>query len=314
MQVKDTNWKTSLTSIKNSNQFKQGDNWVKKNGIWVKEYQPSLAFDDYIVVFELAKKVDSSTTLVLSGSPANMFSYDLMGANQAVLKTTNNTTAAKLLDVTADHKYLGIKSLAANTSGKLGGRPLFSSNSLVTKILKLDPEDYTSIFYPLVRSSLLVSVPPVLPPSVVSLQSAFTGATNFNDPNISQWDMKNVTTLAQLFYNCPNFNQPLDNWDVSKVGNFSGIFSNSTSFNQPLDSWNVANGAIFSQMFQGASKFNQPLSSWDVSNGTNFQAMFRFATTMAQDLSMWVPTKATSWGQFYEDSGMTSAQVPAAFR
>ena len=30
--------------------------------------------------------------------------------------------------------------------------------------------------------------------------------------------------MSRMFYNCENFNQPLDNWDVSSVTNMSEMF------------------------------------------------------------------------------------------
>ena len=43
-----------------------------------------------------------------------------------------------------------------------------------------------------------------------------------------------------MFYNCSNFNQPLDKWDTSNVINATGMFMNCRNFNQNINNWNVS--------------------------------------------------------------------------
>jgi surface protein len=46
--------------------------------------------------------------------------------------------------------------------------------------------------------------------------------------------------MSGMFYNCINFNQPLNSWNVSKVTTFQLMFYNADSFNQNLSSWNIS--------------------------------------------------------------------------
>ena len=46
----------------------------------------------------------------------------------------------------------------------------------------------------------------------------FSWARSF-DSDISNWNVSNVTSMIEMFYNSDAFNQNLNKWDVSKVRN-----------------------------------------------------------------------------------------------
>lgn len=159
----------------------------------------------------------------------------------------------------------------------------------------------------------LIKVPAVRPNSTqTSFNSFLNGASRFNDPSISEWDMSGVTNLvgffgyctvfdqslanwdtsevlymADMFRGAKAFNQPLDTWDVSKVRNMSGLFRETNLFNQPLDSWNTGSATNMEYMFAETMSFNQPLDNWDVSNVTTMRRMFWFASAFTQPLPSW---------------------------
>lgn len=159
----------------------------------------------------------------------------------------------------------------------------------------------------------LIKVPAVRPNSTqTSFNSFLNGASRFNDPSISEWDMSGVTNLvgffgyctvfdqslanwdtsevlymADMFRGAKAFNQPLDTWDVSKVRNMSGLFRETNLFNQPLDSWNTGSATNMEYMFAETMSFNQPLDNWDVSNVTTMRRMFWFASAFDQPLPSW---------------------------
>jgi surface protein len=167
-------------------------------------------------------------------------------------------------------------------------------------------------------ASKLISVPEHIPSTVTDLSYFFQNNTIFNDPNISKWDVSNVTTFAQAFNSAKAFNQPLNDWKMSHVTNISGMFLFTDSFNQPLDkwdtssiikmdmaftyaktfnqninNWNVSKVTTMNDMFKTASRFNQPLDKWDVSNVTTMDSMFRDATLFNQNIGTWRPVKVT---------------------
>ena len=139
----------------------------------------------------------------------------------------------------------------------------------------------------------------------------------FNQP-IGNWNVEQVTTMRQMFYQCPLFNQslvhwrpvcvetvrqmfdstgaysqPMNDWATHECADFSLMFYNS-KFNANLTGFDVSRGTNFANMFQDAQMFNQPLSSWNVSAATDLSFMFFRATTFNGDVSTWrtpnVPT------------------------
>ena len=68
----------------------------------------------------------------------------------------------------------------------------------------------------------------------------FSKATSFNQ-DLSAWDVRNVTTMNQMFYSAQSFNQDLSAWDVSNVTDMRQMFFQMTDFNQDLSAWNVSN-------------------------------------------------------------------------
>ena len=173
----------------------------------------------------------------------------------------------------------------------------------------------------------LVSVPQHIPPTVTRVEGMFSGATIFNDPNISKWDTKNIgsffqmftnakafnqninnwnmskaTSLGWMFYGATSFNQPLDKWDVSKVQDMGRMFEGATSFNQNINSWNTSSVGSMAVMFWNAKAFNQPLNNWNTSNVTTFNSMFLGASSFNQPLDKWNTSKATSTMQMFTDA------------
>lgn len=61
------------------------------------------------------------------------------------------------------------------------------------------------------------------------------------------------------------FNQDISNWDVSNVTNMANMFVGARDFNQDISNWDVSNVTNMSQMFMGAENFDKDISNWDVS-------------------------------------------------
>ena len=140
----------------------------------------------------------------------------------------------------------------------------------------------------------------------------FRGCTNFNG-DLSNWDVSNVTSLAQMFYscnaftgkglenwdissadaieymffNCPNFNGKIGGWNTSGVTTMRYVFQQCSIFNQDISSWDTSLVTRMNNMFQDAFEFNQPLNSWDVSSCVDFASMFKNATKFNQPLNNW---------------------------
>lgn len=211
---------------------------------------------------------------------------------------------------------------------------LYQGNSRIAGcILSLDhwgeQSGVTKAQYGLHGAPKLASVPDRIPSTVTDLSDFFEGATVFNDPNVSKWDVSNVTKFTRMFYQAQAFNQPLNDWNIAKAENIAIMFGFASAFNQPLDMWNTSNvtdmsGAFnyakaFNQninswdvskttrmndMFYRASQFNQPLDKWNVANVTTMANMFRNTTVFNQDIGSWRPAKVTNMDYMFASNAV----------
>lgn len=101
--------------------------------------------------------------------------------------------------------------------------------------------------------------------NVTYMEYAFACANKFNG-DISGWDVSNVITTEAMFFECRNFNCNIGNWNVSKVEAMNSMFSGCEKFNQDLSRWDVRNVKVMVNIFAGCRNFNQDLSKWDLSN------------------------------------------------
>lgn len=98
---------------------------------------------------------------------------------------------------------------------------------------------------------------------------------NFN-PDITNWNVSNITTMSQMLHTCPGFNRDLSNWDVSNVTNFYQTFYNCPILDFDPSVWNISNAASMQYMFhdQGAITWDQArldnvMSSWGAQSVQN---------------------------------------------
>lgn len=129
----------------------------------------------------------------------------------------------------------------------------------------------------------VLTVPESLPSSVNSLQRAFLGSDNFNDPNVVGWDVSNVSIFSGTFDGCTKFNQPIGVWDMSNARTIDTMFSNATNFNQPISDWNTRNVTNMIGLLSGDIESYKPPS---------------------QDLSMWCVPLLTDYAHSNKLSGL----------
>jgi surface protein len=121
----------------------------------------------------------------------------------------------------------------------------------------------------------------------------FFNCTNFNSP-LNNWDVSNAIDMTLMFGNVSTFNQDISSWNVSNVTDMSDMFFNASAFNQDISSWDVSNAIDMTLMFFNASAFNQDISSWNVSNVTDMTQMFFGATAFNQNISSWNVSNVTN--------------------
>ena len=110
-------------------------------------------------------------------------------------------------------------------------------------------------------------------------------------PNISGWDVSNVTNMKNLFRKYEYFDENLGRWDVSNVENMYGMFSGCTNYTgDGLDEWGKKVGKVInmSYMFDECENLIVNLGSWDVSNVEDMTEMFFRCTNFTGDgLDAW---------------------------
>ncbi len=75
---------------------------------------------------------------------------------------------------------------------------------------------------------------------------------------IGDWDVSNVTDMAEMFLAAHYFNQPIGNWNVSKVANMNYMFYKATHFKQFIGNWNVSSVETYNNFAPGLSDGDRP--------------------------------------------------------
>ena len=135
-------------------------------------------------------------------------------------------------------------------------------------------------------------------------------------PNINNWNIRNVVSLANAFISATNFNSDISEWDTSNVITFENMFFAASNFNQNISAnvihkngtsyvaWNTKNVVSFENTFQDAISFNNgetednndidhPLS-WDTTSATIFEKMFYGTSSFNQSMYRSEVTLTTS--------------------
>ena len=256
-------------------------------------------------------------SMASSGSVSNLTTYDfelgLFGDVNVSIDWGDSTPASVATTAgVVSHTYATSGQYEIRVSGSLTGfgqdpdswdEPLTGAEYL-TGVSSFGDIGLQSLAYAFYGAVNLVSVPSVLPSTVVSLEDTFWQADSFNDASISEWDTGNVTNMKWVFEEAPSFNQDINGWDTSSVTSMEEMFNEATSFNQSLNSWDTSSVTYMEGMFEGATSFNQDISGWDTSSVTNMDEMFEDATSFNQDISDWDTSSVTDMSSMFE--GATS--------
>ncbi len=124
------------------------------------------------------------------------------------------------------------------------------------------------------------------------LSYMFKGCSSLKivDPQ-GKWKLQNVRTLLAMFEDCSQFNDPkIANWDIRNVETLNRTFCRATSFNVKIDNWEVGKVTNMSQTFQGCLNFKgEGLEKWatKVNRVTNFYCTFYGCKTLNFDPTDW---------------------------
>jgi len=99
-----------------------------------------------------------------------------------------------------------------------------------------------------------------------SLQRMFMGATLVN-PDVSNWDVSNISIFASMFRNAPAANPDVSNWVTSSLSGVFSMFRNAVSFNRDLSNWNISQlsnaGSLFDGSGLSAGNYDRLLVGWN---------------------------------------------------
>ena len=263
-------------------------------------------------------------SMASSGSVSNLTTYDfelgLFGDVNVSIDWGDSTPASVATTAgVVSHTYATSGQYEIRVSGSLTGfgqdpdsydEPLIGAEYL-TGVSSFGTLGLTSLAYAFYGAVNLVSVPSVLPSTVVSLEDTFWEAGSFNDASISEWDTGNVTSMEEMFTEASSFDQSLNSWNTSSVTSMEEMFEDATSFNQDINGWDTSSVTNLSEMFDGATSFNQDISDWDTSSVTDMNGMFESASAFNQSLSSWNVSLVTSMQNMLSNSAMSSANYAA---
>lgn len=75
----------------------------------------------------------------------------------------------------------------------------------------------TSLVRAFLNCSNILLVPDDIPPTVTTINGIFVAATSFNGPEVSGWNVENVTNMGSAFFTASSFNQDLTSWCVTNI-------------------------------------------------------------------------------------------------
>jgi hypothetical protein len=177
------------------------------------------------------------------------------------------------------HEYTAAGTYIVKVSGTMKAyqRASFddlAGQNLLTHIRSFGKLGIKSFRYAFIRCTGLISVPKYLPKSISNMGYMFYSCSGaaFN-PNVSAWDVSNVTTMNDMFCNCSGatFNPNVSNWDVSNVTNMSWMFTNCSgaafrggrgTAGTGVASWQLRQAGVNCVSFMAGAKI-QPASYMD---------------------------------------------------
>jgi len=123
-------------------------------------------------------------------------------------------------------------------------------------------------------------------PVIDSLRRCIRNTSATSIDGLDEWNMGDVTDMAEMFREAASFNQDISPWDTSRVTNMAEMFREASSFNQDISPWDTSRVTNMNRMFLGSDLFNQPIGSWNTSNVSDMAFMF-FGSDFNQDISSW---------------------------
>lgn len=126
----------------------------------------------------------------------------------------------------------------------------------------------------------------------INIWRAFGFMTSLTSIDVSNWNMKNATTLAQMFYGCKSLRSvDVSGWQFPKATAMNSLFEGCETLQSvDVSKWNTSNIQLMNWVFFGCTNLSTlDLSGWNVSNATDMTEMFAgcYKLTTLGDVSNW---------------------------
>ena len=249
----------------------------------------------------------------VSTATTYIFELGLFGDVNVSIDWGDNTTSVATTAGVVSHTYTASGQYEIRISGSLTGFGQTNyDNSLVGAEYLVGVSSFgdiglQSLAFAFYGATNLVSVPSVLPSTVVNMSGMFSAASSFNHANIGAWDTSSVTDMSEMFSGATSFNQSLNSWDTSNVTNMSAMFSHAFAFNQSLSSWDTRKVTDMSLMFTNALWFNQSLNSWGTGSVTDMSLMFYEAQEFNGDIGAWDTSSVTDMNSMFQTTSFNQS-------
>lgn len=147
--------------------------------------------------------------------------------------------------------------------------------------------------------------------ALTTMYRMFYNADRFDNSDISGWDTRNVTNMAEFAKFNGNFDTAIGAWNTSNVTNMYAMFNGAFVFNQDLNNWNTSSALDISCMFSNATSQNQVYNNWDVSRVTNMAYTFFRMSAQAVDpqLSSWNTSNVTEMTGLFGSSPLINTSL-----
>ncbi len=149
----------------------------------------------------------------------------------------------------------------------------------------------------------------------------FTGITQYSKPNLRNWNVSNVTSMADAFGNTNSFNANISSWTLGST-NCSRIFANTTNFiSKSIDNWDMTNVSNLSYAIANTTNFNPDdvtTANWTLGNisiegfgqNANFSSSSSIELANNNSLLGWIDTtQVNNMKQIWYNSTSPSTYV-----
>jgi len=116
----------------------------------------------------------------------------------------------------------------------------------------------------------------------------------FTNSQVSNWNVRSLSSLYGVFYKCFGFNEDISGWDTSYITTFDYAFGYCSSLNSDISNWDTSRLTTMHTSFAGCSSLNADLNTkdtgsrlaWDVSKVSGFNSALA-GTSMSYNIDKW---------------------------